>query len=182
MIYYFQEGFKSFIKVEIEKQNWLSTSIEKIVNKAVNAEAKVSLRSNTIVWDLDAHCFRNYHPSHNTFSKVQIQRTTAKEPCTKKSRPKEIKSADNKTPVLPCSNESANSNRKDKRREWLKKKKNSTPAIRDNAIKSKKKRIPGNTSQVTCYNCQKKGHFVNKSTSQKTSVSLGNLYAGNWWG
>ena len=77
--------------------------------------------------------------------------------------PKEAKLADGKAPAPPHSDEPAKLNRKKKKREWLKKKKDSTPATGDNAIEAqKKKRTPGNTSQVTCYNCKKKGHFANK--------------------
>ena len=46
-------------------------------------------------------------------------------------------------------------------------KKNFTPAIGDNVIEGKKKQIHGNTNQVICYNCQKKGHFANEYTKPK---------------
>ena len=75
--------------------------------------------------------------------------------------PKKAKLTNGKTPALPCSNEPTKPNRKKKKRKWLKKKKDSILAIVDNAIERKKKWIPGNTSQVTCYNCQKKDHFAN---------------------
>ena len=84
---------------------------------------------------------------------MQTQGTTVKKPCTKEFRLKETKSTDGKTPVSFYSNESAKPNCKKKRLEWLKKKKNSTLATRDNTIEDKKKRTPGNTSQMTSYNC-----------------------------
>ena len=49
MICYFRESLKSFIKFEIEQQNQESVNFEKIVQRAVNAEAKASLRSTIIV-------------------------------------------------------------------------------------------------------------------------------------
>ena len=136
---------------------------EEMVQRAVNAEAKAGLRSSTMVRESDARCPRSHRPSYNTSSKVQTQGTTAKEPRTKESRPKEAKSTDGKAPAPPRSDKLAKPNCKKKKREWLKKKKDSTPATEDNAIEAqKKKRTPGNTSQVTCYNCQKKSHFANK--------------------
>ena len=58
-----------------------------------------------MVWDLDARCPRGHRPSHNTFSKMQTQRTTAKKPHAKEPRPKEAKQTDGKAPALPRSDE-----------------------------------------------------------------------------
>ena len=44
-----------------------------MVQKTVNEEAKASLRSSTIVQDLDACCPRGHRPSLNTSTKVQTQ-------------------------------------------------------------------------------------------------------------
>ena len=146
----------------MEQKDQKFMDFEKMVQRAVNVEAKAGLRSNTMVQKLDIRCPRGHRLSHNISLKVQTQGTTAKESRTEESRPKEVKSTDGKTPAPLCSNESAKPNCKKKKREWLKKKKDSTPTTGNNAIKAKKKRTPGNTSQVTCYNCQKKGHFANK--------------------
>ena len=120
-----------------------------------------------MVWDSNAYCSRGNYLSHNTILKVQTQGTTAKKPRMKESRPKEAKSINGKTIVLPYSNELAKPNCKKKRRKWLKKKKDSILIIRDNAIEGKKKWTLDDTSQVTCYNCQKKGHFTNKCSKPK---------------
>ena len=147
MICYFWEGLKPFIKIEIESQDRESLDFEKMVQRAVNSEAKASQRSRTMVLELDAHCPRGHRSSHSTSSKVQTQGTTAKEPRTKESRPKEAKSTNGKALTLPRSDEPAKPNRKKKKREWLKKKKDSSPATGDNVIEAqKKKRTPGNTS------------------------------------
>ena len=147
----------------MEQQDRESMDFEEIVQRTVNAEAKAGLKSSTMVRESDARCPRGHRPSYNASSKVQTQGTTAKEPRTEESRPKEAKPTDGKAPAPPRSDEPAKPNREKKKREWLKKKKDSTPATGDNAIEAqKKKRTPGDTSQVTCYNCQKKGHFANK--------------------
>ena len=49
MIYYFWKDLKPLIKVEIEKQDWESMNFEEMVQKAVNAEAKVGLRFSIMV-------------------------------------------------------------------------------------------------------------------------------------
>ena len=71
MICYFRKNLKPFIKVKMEQQNRESIDFEEMVQRAVNAEAKAGLRSNTMVRKSDARCLRGHRPSHNTFSKVQ---------------------------------------------------------------------------------------------------------------
>ena len=164
MICYFRKGLKPSIKVEIEQQDREFMDFEEMVQRAVNAEAKAGLRSSTMVRKSDARCPRGHRPSHNTSSKMQTQGSSHKDsPRTKESRPKEAKLTNGKAPAPPRSDEPAKPNCEKKKREWLKKKKDSTSATKDNTIEAqKKKRTPGDTSQVTCYNCQKKSHFANK--------------------
>ena len=90
MIYYFWESLKPSIKVKREQQDRESMDFKEMVQRAVNAEAKASLRSSTMVWESDIRCPQGYRPSHNTSSKVQTQETTTKEPRTEESRPKEV--------------------------------------------------------------------------------------------
>ena len=114
-------------------------------------EAKTGLRSSTIVWNVDTHYPRSYHLSYNISSKVQTQGLIVKEskPENSKpenSKPKELKLGKRKSSALPYTDKPANSNYKDKKQEWLKKKKNSISMTRDNANKSKKKQTSGNIS------------------------------------
>ena len=99
----------------MEQQDRESMNIEGMIQKAINAEAKVGLRSSNIIWDLDARYPWGHRLSHNTSSKMQTQGTSAKEPRTKESRPKEIKSTNGKTFALPCFDEPAKSNCKKKK-------------------------------------------------------------------
>ena len=161
MICYFRKGLKPSIKVEMEQQDRASTSFEEMVQRAVNAEAKAGLRSSIMVRDADSRCPRGHRPSQNTFTKIQTQGSNIKESKPKESRPKESKPADRKTPAPPCTDELRKTSRQDKKKEYLKKKqnrKNSIPAIGDNAIEGEKKR--NNRDNKKCYNCQKKGHFT----------------------
>ena len=144
----------------MEQQDRESIDFEEMVQRRVNAEAKVGLRSSTMVRESDVRCPRGHRPSHNTSSKVQTQGTTAKEPRIEESRPKKAKSTDGKNPTPPHSEsaEPGKTSRTDKRREYLEKKKkkqdrkNNTPATENNAnaieVGEKKKR--GNNR---CYNC-----------------------------
>ena len=155
MICYFQEVLKPSIKVEIKQQDQASTSFEEIVQRAVNMEVKAGLRSSIMVRDLNTHCPKDHCLSHNTSSKMQTQRITAKKLCAKESRPKEAKQANGKAPALPHSDEPVKFNCQ-KKKKYRKKKqdwKNFFLATRNNAIKDKK-------GDKKCYNCQKKGHIT----------------------
>ena len=122
MICYFQQGLKPYIKVEMEQQDWASTSFEKIVQRAVNAEAKAGLRSSTMVRNSDARYPKGHRSYHNTSSKVLIQGTTAKKPRAEEPRPKEAKQADGKAPAPPRSNEPIKPTRQEMKKEYWKKK------------------------------------------------------------
>ena len=130
------------------------------MQRAINAEAKASLKSNIMVRNTDSHCPKDHHPSQNTFAKIQIQGLTAKESKPKESRPKKAKAANGKSSTLPRFDEAVKPNCQEKKKEYRKKKqdqKNSSLTIGDNAIESgdeKKK------SDEKCYNCLKKGHFA----------------------
>ena len=132
-----------------------------MVQRAVNAEAKAGLRSSIMVQDTNSHCPRGHRLSQNTSTKVQTQGSTAKESKPKESRRKESKPTDRKTPAPPRTNEPEKTSCQDKKKEYLKKKrdqKNSIPATGDNAIEGEKKR--NNRGDGKCYNCQKKDHFA----------------------
>ena len=45
MIYYFQKGLKLSIMVKMEQQDWESMNFEEMVQKAINAEVKMGLKS-----------------------------------------------------------------------------------------------------------------------------------------
>lgn len=65
-----------------------------MVQKTINAKAKVVLRSSTMVENLDAHYRRGYHLSYNISSKLQTQGFNSMNFfCFKKLKPKDPKLA-----------------------------------------------------------------------------------------
>ena len=92
----------------------------------------------------DAHfrCLKRHHLSQNTFTKMQTQGSSAKKFKPKKSRSKDVKLINEKTPAPPRTNKPEKTYHQDKKKEYFKKKrdqKNSTLAIGDNAIQGEKK-------------------------------------------
>ena len=177
MICYFRKGLKPSIKVEIKQQDQEAMDFKEMVQRAVNAEAKAALRSSAMVWDSDIRCLWGHRFSSSTAAKVQTQETSTKEPRPEKSRTKEAKPAKEKASAPPRTNvaefsEQGKKDIKDKKWRFREKKERSEDilATGDNAIdvsKKKKKKRDCDTSEVMCYNCNKKGHFANICTKPK---------------
>ena len=161
---YFWEGFKPSIKVEIEQQDRALTSFEKMMQRAINAKAKVGLRSSTMVWDSDVRCPKGHRPSHNTSSKVQSQGSNNKDSsCSEEPKPKDPKLApprDNAA-AEPDKKEDRKNKKKrfrEQRQEYTGEWKKQTPATGVNKTAPKKK------LKVRCFNSDKKGHYANDCT------------------
>ena len=103
---------------------------------------------------------------------MQTQGIIAKDsPRPEKPKAKEIKSVyANAAEPLEQDKKNKKDRRDKKRRFWGRKEQNDTPATGNNAInalKKKKKNRDCDISRVTCYNCNKKGHYVNICTEPK---------------
>lgn len=80
-----------------------------------NAKAKTDLRSNATIWDSNFYYFRDYCPSHNTSSKVQIQDFNNKDfYCIKEFKAKDLKPALLRTNIVELSKQNKK-NKKDKK-------------------------------------------------------------------
>ena len=94
----------------------------------------------------------------------------------------------------PSNNAEESNKEKNKKRKWQQKKESNTPLTNVNAeptsntenLKKWKRGAPKkDLSKITCYNCDKKGHYSNKcpdllKLSQKTSIGLGDLLVDDW--
>ena len=142
-----------------------------MVQRTVNAEAKTSLRSSTMVWDLDIYCPKGHHLSYNTFSKMQTQGSKDF------SRPKKPKPKDPKS--APLRDNMAKSSKKDDRKDKNKRfqdqkwkhteerKEQTLPTSINNTYVSKKKKKKRDISKITYFNYNKISHFASNYTELK---------------
>ena len=170
IIRYFREDLRPSVRVQMEQRGRELDSFKELVEKAIDAEAKATLRPRFYAREIDQYCLRGSRP---LAAKASTQGQPMKDPRVEepKSRPQE-----SKVPALQRSNSAETSEKA-----WKEKKKNdcqnkkdcraregSTPATGVNttdADDSKKKRSGSNRrdpSEVVCYNCNKKGHYSNK--------------------
>ena len=138
---------------------------KEMVQKTVIAEAKAGLRSSTIVWDLDARCPRGHHLSHNTFSKVQTQGSSYKDsPRSEEPKPKDPKPASSRDDMAEPAKKEDRKDKKKKLQNRRRKQNKQPPATDANIEVPKKKKKKRDPSEVTYFNCDKKGHYASDCT------------------
>ena len=143
-----------------------------MMQKTVNVEAKVGLKSSTIVRDSDIRSSRGHRPSNSTVLKVQTQKTHAKNSSRlEEPKAKEIEFVRADTAKLLEQDKKDKKDRRNKKRRFRKRNEQSdTLAIGKNTIdasKKKKKNRDWHTSRIIYYNCNKKGHFANTCIKPK---------------
>ena len=187
MICYFWEDLKSSINVKIKQQDREYLNFEEMVQRAVNPEAKAGLRSSTIVRDLDTRCPRGHRPSHATLVKVQTQGFNTKEFKSKDFKPKKSKSAKDKILALlrSKSTESEKTSHTNKKRSILRRNeigKTISWQLEITLILLRAERS-GTIKMTGGVTITKKRDIFWKIARNlhKTSVSFGNLHAGNLW-
>ena len=142
-------------------------NFEEIVQRAVNAKAKTGLRSSTMVQDSNICCSKGHCFSNSTASKIQTQRTIAKnfhpeELKVKKTRPTLSWAAEASKPLKQVCKE-----KKKKRYPESQYKKEQTPVSTANTTEVQQKKNKNwdcNISEVMYYNCNQKGHYANICT------------------
>ena len=162
MVRYFEEGLKPSIKAEMDQDNSQLIDYEELVAKAVRAEAKAGLRPSSYVRETDLSCLRGNRPAHTTAHKVQTQGAG------KDHRGDDSKTSKGSAPTPATSTQDSEPSKDKKKKYWPGKKdskepKNSTsPASGVNAAEvggKGKRRKKMDVSQITCFNCNKKGHY-----------------------
>ena len=166
MIRYFEKGLKPSIKAEMDQDDSQLINYEELVAKAVRAEAKAGLRLSSYVRETDLSCLQGNRPAHTTAHKVQTQVAVNREDNSKTSK------GPASTPVSASTQDPKSSDkaRKDKKKKQYRDKRDSresrdTPASGVNVTEvgdKKGRRKRKDPSEVTCYNCNKLGHYADK--------------------
>ena len=136
------------------------------MQRVVNAETKIGLRSSTMVWDWNVYCSKSHRLSYNTSLKVLTQSSNNKD----SSRSEKLKPRDSK-PAISYNNAMAEpakkKNRKDKKKrfrgqkwEYIGEWKEQIPTTNINVTKV----IPKKKRKVRYFNCDKKSHYTNNYT------------------
>ena len=137
-----------------------------MVQRVVNAESKVGLRSSTMVRDLDICCSRGHRPSNSTALKVQIQETTTKDFHPEEPKIKETRPTPSRTKASKLSEQARKEKKKKKHQKRRDKEQTLTSTTNATEVqqKKKKKNQDQDVSKVTCFNYNKKGHYASTCT------------------
>ena len=157
MVRYFEEGLKPSIQAKMDQDATHMDNYEELVLKAVRAEAKAGLRPSSYMREADLQVLRGSQSTHTTAHKVQTQGMVTRGHESKIKAP-----ASTSTNPKP-----SDKTRKDKKKKQHRDKRDSresrdTPASGVNAaeVGDKKRRKRKDSSKVTCYNCNKLGHYA----------------------
>ena len=147
-----------------EKDSW------ELVENAIDAEAKAGLQPSSFVRDMDQRCPRGNRPAYTTVAKSQAStRDSRDEPSASSAwdPPDEPSEKDQDEPPRFLQSENGKPSAKKARKEKKKKqrcqeaeqaRRESTPATRANTTNANVARK--DLSQITCYNCDEKGHYA----------------------
>ena len=146
---------------------------EKLVKKAIDAEAKASFQLPSILREMDQHCLRGNQPGHFTVAKLQASST--QEPHDNPIKKPPLLSAPKLSNSLPAESsetsdkktwrEKKKHQRLDQQRDLSRKDTSSTPAIGANSGTRK------DMSQITCFNFNKKGHYSRNCSEPRKDMS-----------
>ena len=169
LIQIFRDGFKLSIAAQMEQRGQENDTWEELVKKAIKAEAKVSLFLFLFVRDIDQRCPRGNRLATLTKS----QTSSAWDP-----RDELSKKAQNLKPShswrsenSKTSNPKARKEKKKKyRREQAQKDSGSTPATSVNMTEASGQACK-DMSQISYYNCTKKGHYSRNCPEPKKNAS-----------
>ena len=158
MVRYFEESLKPSIKAEIDQNATHLDDYEELIVKTVRAEAKAGLWPSSYIRETDIQVLQGNRPAHTTMHKIQTQGAMSH---GDKPRGKGPASTPASTSTDP---ESLNKARKDKKKKQYRDKKESwdtlVSEINAAEVGDKKKRKRKDPREVTCYYCNKLGHYA----------------------
>ena len=167
LVQYFYEDLRYSIKLWIDEKSREIDGWKEQIWEAIKAETKAKMQLISSC-DIDQRCYHGNWPVYASLDKA-IKDSKIKEPKLKAQEPK----ASNRS-LRPDQEKNAKSfdkAQKEKKKHWRqeKKKRNTnagtsgTPPSEVNTTNnsSRKKRVQTDLSQVTCWNCNKKGYYFN---------------------
>ena len=162
MVRYFEEGLKPSIKAEMDQDATHLDDYEELVAKAVRAEAKAGLQPSSYIRETDIQVLRGNRPAHTIVHKVWTQEAVSRE----------ARGKDPTSTLTSASNDLAPSDkaRKNKKKKQYRDKRDSRESRDTSASviivtkvgEKKRRRKRKDLSDVTCYNCNKLGHYADK--------------------
>ena len=169
LIRIFRDGLKPSIAAQMEQRGRENDTWEELVEKAIEAEAKVSLLPSPFVRDMDQRCPRGNRPATLTKSQTSSARDPRDEPSEKAQNPKPSHSS--RSENSETSDPKARKEKKKKyRREQARKDSGSTPATSVNMTEASGG-ARKDMSQISCYNCTKKGHYSRNCPEPRKNAS-----------
>ena len=156
-------------------------SWDELVEKAINAEAKVSLQPTSIIREMDQRCPRGNRPLAVSKSQASSTRDSREEP-SDKAQSQDLNSSHSSQPhssqsenIGETSDKKARKEKKKQRRlEDERARKDSTLATGINASNVPNGGTRKDLSYITCFNCDKKGHYVTKCPEPRKDASSEN--------
>ena len=142
MIWYFREGLRPSIRVEIEQRGQELNSFEERVKKTIDAKAKTALRHHSYACKTDQHCFR---ASQLSAAKASTQGHAMKDPRVEEpKKPKESKAlAPQHSDSTETSKQAWKEKKKKDRKYCGQKLQDSTPAIGINSTNTLRGHLSG---------------------------------------
>ena len=173
LIRIFRDGLKPSIAAQMEQRGRENDTWEELVKKTIEVEAKVSLLPSPFVRDMDQRCPQCNRPATMSKSQASSTRDPRDEPSLDKALasnkpPHSLRSENGDTSDKKARKEKK---KKQRRRDAEQAGKDPTPATGVNASSTKTHPRRKDPSLITCYNCNKKGHYADHCSEPRKNAS-----------
>ena len=174
LIRFFREGLKPSIKAQIEPRSQEYDSWDELVKKTVVAKAKANLQPSYYSRDMDNRCPKGNRLSHTNLWKHRSSRDDHLE--KEKSQNPQVQKKSTQPPSScsprPDSNETSKKKaRKEKKKKYRREhnRDSDTPATGINTDDVTSGRAPKDMSSITCFNCDRTGHYARSCPKKRDS-------------